>query len=340
MLKECQTMPRTAATPPAHKYSLLSKDAEIGTGLFSDGPAVIEEAVFTKYDYGGTVRGGTVVLLVKYARGEGREDKETYEQPYSTGKGWDLDKKGDLTHVNGKDGKFQDSCNMMRHFIHPFEKALKSANIALPDAGINEPAVFEGMQVVLERVPQKVWNDPKRPVRPPREGEDVADDRGPKTILQIREVVSVPWSAPADVVKKAKPNGRVQAPEPAPVEEEEEDEDDTAVMVARARATTAARKAAAKGAGPAPAVAPAAQPGGEGDGQGDLTEEATEAIIALVEDGPIPVAKLEVLLEKSLGQHPQAPAIIDLATSARFLRREMGWTLSKDGKTLDAQSAE
>lgn len=69
-----------------------------------------------------------------------------------------------------------------------------------------------------------------------------------------------------------------------------------------------------------------------------VTEEAVEAVIAVVAKGKVKVGDaLEMALEKVLKGRKDAAAIIDLATSKRFLETEKGWVLSRDGKTIDAQ---
>lgn len=310
--------------------SLAPEDA-IDVGLFGPGPARIEESIFTTYDYQGTSRKPPLVWLVTYSRpGEGKK-RETYEQPYTIGKGWDVSKDGrELIARNGQPG-LPKTCNAMLYLVRPLVKALKAAKIDM-DLTTGDPQVLEGMEVVLERVDQQerdIRNDKDDRGGRDRDRDDRGgrgrgrdEDRGPRTILIIDEVVELgSGEKPARTSKRdrdeddEKPRHKDRA--------KDDDDDDT-------NEDEEQPKRGAKG----KAKDSDNDDNDKGDGDQD-EDDAVEAIIAAVEKGPVAYKDLEDELSAILKKHKRAEAIIDLATSKALLKQEKGWTF--DGKTIDAE---
>ena len=267
----------------------LDDDDAIDVGLFASGPAHVEESIFTEYDYGGNVtRNPPIVWLLTLSRGEGK-NKEQYEQPYTIGKGWKLDKK--TGEISGQPG-LPKTCNAIIYLIKPLKKALAKAGIDASPLADGDARVLEGMDVEVERIEQI-----ERNIQGKGRDRDRADreDRGPKTILIVSEVVSAPWEKGGKSRPRAKederPPRRGREPEPEPEPD---------------------------------------------NGNGDtLTDDAIEALVAVVEKGKVKIGEpLEEALEKYLKGVKGAGDIIDLATSEKFLKSEKGW--SYNGKVVDA----
>lgn len=82
---------------------------------------------------------------------------------------------------------------------------------------------------------------------------------------------------------------------------------------------------------------PEAEEDDQDDASDDLTEEAVEAINAVIEAGKVKLGdELEEKLEHHLRKRKDAAQIIDLATSDKFLKKKgMGWVLT--GKYIDTE---
>lgn len=283
--------------------SLDDEDA-IDSGLFASGDAEVTESLFTPYDYQGTTRGAKpIVWLVTYVRGSGK-DKEQYEQPYGIGKGWDVDKKGNLIAKNGQKG-LPKNCNAMLYLVTPLKEACRKAKIDPPPFGDGDPEILVGLKGSVERV-----NQEERDIRQERGGgrdrdrdrggdrdrgrgrerDEERDTKGSRTILVIDSVDEAPWEKGGGKGRgkeetSSRDRGRGKAEEPEPEET----------------------------AGP--------------------DEDAVEAIIAVVEEGPVKFGdELEEALEKHLKGKKGSGAIIDVASSKKFLQQEKGWTF--DGKVV------
>lgn len=272
--------------------SLDDEDA-IQTGLFAAGPARIKESLFASYDYGGTSRNPPIVWLVVFER----EGEKPYEQPYTIGKGWDVDKKGQLIAKNGQKG-LPTSCNAIVHLVGSIKRACKKQGIDAPDFSSGDPHVLEGMDVVLERVPQaeRQMADDRNTRRGPQGG----PEKGPRTIL---EIVAIEEDAPKKGAKSKK------------VADEDDDEDEAPVK-SKGKAKT--------------------EPEDE-DEDTSQDEDAIEGILdALAEaDGPIAYGEdLEDAIADALkaAKKKNIGALVDLATGKKFLAREEGWTF--DGKKV------
>lgn len=305
----------TGGSGSGSDVSLDDSDA-IETGLFASGPAVIKESLFDHYDYQGTSRNPPVVWLIVYERGSGK-DRETYEQPYSMGKGWDVDKKtGKLVAKQGQSG-LPKSCNAIKHLVKPLKAALEDAKIDLPTKnGLGmDPRVLEGMEVEVERVDQE-----ERNIRDER-GRDNRDrgrqeKKEPGTILEIVKVESAPWE---------KGRGRSKS---------RDEKEETTARPSRGRSRDKEpEKEEAR---------PSRTPRGskeEHTGPSDddaLMDDAIEAIIGVVEASKEAIKigdELEEALEKQLKGVKSAGAIIDLAADKKTLELEKGWSF--DGKYVD-----
>lgn len=296
------------------EVSLDDEDA-IETGLFASGPATIKEAVFDNYKYGDSGTAAPALIVVFERDGE-----QPYEQPYSIGSGWAI-KNGKLIAKNGQTG-LPKSCNAIRHFVKPYKAACEEAGvdpIPLKPSTIGELA---GLSVVVERVEQE-----ERNIRDDRGGRDRErgrargdrdDDKkkGPRTILEIREILDGNAAGGAKKKKKTDDDDDEQPAKKGAKADAEDDDDEPE-----------ADEKPAKGV-----------KGGKDTKPADLDEAAVEAVIAAVEaaDGdPIKMGEpLEDALEAVLKGTKGAGAIIDLASSKKFLQTEQGWAF--DGKVVTA----
>lgn len=270
----------------------------IEIGLFASGPATIVESVIDRFKFGD--RGAFPAWIITYER-----DGEKYEQPYSIGTGWDL-KNGKLIAKNGQKGLAK-SCNAIRHLVKPFKAACVESDIEPLHLNPTTMRQLEGSTVVVERVAQEQrhFKDRDRQSRTDRDrsrGRVQNDDEGP-TILEIREIVSASWLDGKATSTKAKADK-------AKVEEEEEDDEEEAP---KPTAKGATKKLSDE----------------------DLEEEAIEALIAVIEEGPVKMGEpLEEALEAHFKGRKGMGAVVDLASSKKFLATEQGWSF--DGKTVDA----
>jgi hypothetical protein len=66
----------------------------------------------------------------------------------------------------------------------------------------------------------------------------------------------------------------------------------------------------------------------------DLDEEAIEAVLDVLGDGPIAVDELEAEVKKFLRKHPEAKAIAARAAEDDFLELERGWALDPKKGTI------
>lgn len=124
-------------------------------------------------------------------------------------------------------------------------------------------------------------------------------DRGPRTILVIDEVVELPSGKSSSKSKRR----------------DDDDDDDK---------DEKPRRGASRGKD-------------DDDSDDALTEEAVEAVIAVVEKGPVSTGEeFEDALAKVVKKHRQSGAIIDLATTPKFLAQEKGWTYDKKKGIVDA----
>lgn len=298
----------------------LDDDDAIDVGLFSSGPATITESLFAPYDYQGTAsRNPPIVWLITLQRGSGKE-KETYEQPYTIGKGWDLDKRsGALIAKNGQTG-LPKSCNATLYLIKPLKKALAKAGIDLPTKnGIGgDPRVLEGLEVIVERIDQEERNIKERGGRDRDRDRDRdrgrdREEKGPPTILVVDKVESAPWDKGGKSRSKSDAEDDDQ---PRRGRGKNDDDDEKNDKEERGRG---------------------GKNGSKDDGDADLKADAIEALVKVVEKGKCKTGEdLEERLEKVLKGVKNSGAIIDFATSPKFLATEKGWTFDEKRKTIDA----
>lgn len=298
---------RASADDDDDEVSLDDEDA-IETGLFASGAATIKEAVFDNYKYGDTGTAAPAFIVVYERDGE-----PPYEQPYSIGSGWAI-KNGKLIAKNGQTG-LPKSCNAIRHFVKPYKQACADAGVnpvPLKPSTIGEIA---GLQVMVERVEQedrkiddrKGGDRERGRAREDRSGRD-EKKRGPRTILEIREILD--GDAKGGAKKKKKDDDEDEAPKstkkgkPADDDEEDEPADDE------------------------PEEKPAAKKGAK---ETVSDEDAVEALLDALADGPLKMGEeLEDALEAVLKGKKGAGAVVDLASSKKFLQTEQGWSF--DGK--------
>lgn len=334
-------------------------------GLFGSGKATIKESFFGEFDYGGFL---AVCWIVRYVR-----DGEGYDQPYSIGSGWKASKDGTTVTNRNNDPGLPKNCNAMLHLVKPLKAALKAAGIDNSVLAAGDPTVLEGMEVVVERVDQVERDDmPERGGRGGgrdrgrgRGEED--DDRGgrgrgrgrerdnkPKTILEIEEVISAPWDKGSGkkrgrdddepptrrgkVNTERDENDEEEAPrrtrgktkdddEPKPRHRNRRDEvDEEEEKPRRGRGRDEEEEKPTRGRGRGRDAEP------EGDDE-QLAEAGVEALLAALDKGALPYAKLEQALAKVTKGEKDQDAIIEWCLDKANLKTEKGW--SYDGKTLE-----
>jgi hypothetical protein len=288
----------------------LEADDAIDVGLFSSGPATIKESIFAEFDYGGNAK-PTPVWLVTYER-----DGETYEQPYSLGKGWKIAEDGlSLIPKAGQTGLAR-SCNAMKYLV----ASLVAAGMPKGTLASGDPSVLDGLEVVVSRVAQEK-----------REGLDRRNDKPGKesTILVIEEIVSAPWDKGGSK-KKAKPTddddedeapakGKAKGNKSRDDDDEDDDDDEKPKGKSKSKAKDDDDEDEADDAGD------------------DLDEEAIEAVIEAVDEGPLRLKgdELKDALLGVLKGNKQAKAIAARACDPDFLEKEKGWSFNGKTVTLD-----
>ena len=313
--------------------SLRPEDA-IDAGLWMGGDAVIEEAVFTEYDYGGTVRSRNlpIVLLVTYRHAEG-----TYEQPYSCGDGWEIGDKGAmLVPTKGQKG-LPKSSNAYQFF-----KSLEDVDYDLADLDESVRAL-EGQGVTCSRQAQPDRSDFKRDDRRSRGGrdDDKKDDQK-KTYILIDALLDKAPKFDKAKGKAEKPKGKASRDDEDDEDEkprgsvkgrgrgrDDDDEDDEDEEKPKTRSRSRKdeddedeRPARGKGKGKA-------------DDDDDLDEEAEDALIEVLEKAGAKGLKLDAIEEAvyaHLKGHPARKAVAAKAGDEDFiagLKKKVAF----DGKT-------
>lgn len=300
--------------------SFRKKDA-IDVGLFSSGPAVVKEAVFTPYNYKGGAKPVDVILLTF-----SRDGEEDYGQPYGIGKGWKISADGtELIPKNGQTGLGK-TCNAMMYLIAPLEAALPKADLD-PDDYLGEgfPGTLVGLEVVVARVNQVE-----------RENQKKRDDGSPRTILVIEEITGTEGGKK----KKGATGAKAKA---KPVDDDEDDDepvakkkkpadddDDEEEPVAKKK-----KKAADDDEDDDEALKAKSKKKGANDDD-ELLEEGVEALISALEteDGPIKLDALDDALDVALKGNKNRKAIIALMTDVDVLALEKGWTFNEKKKTI------
>lgn len=286
---------RTASANAAADADISFDDEDaIETGLFASGPATIVESVIDRFKFGAA--GAFPAWILVFER-----DGERYEQPYSIGSGWEIDRNGRLVAKHGQKALAK-SCNAIKHLVTPFKAACEAAQIEPLRLTPSTMGQLIGAQVEVERVPQE-----KRDFADTRGRDRGADrERGrvargsqedtprEKTILEIRTILSAPWVKGAGSSTGSSSRQKASAPRPTNA----------------APSTTDV----------------------------SLEEEAIEALIAVVEEGPLTIGEaLEQALEAHFKGRKGMGAVVDLASSKKFLKTEQGWSF--DGKVVDAAAA-
>lgn len=276
--------------------SLDPDDQVVGGGLFGAGEAVAKEHVFGPWDYNGK-RKAVPALLVTFER-EGEEHTEAY----TVGNGWKISQDGEYLIPRAGQTGLSDSCKAAKYLA-----ALRD-ECGMPKGTVRDKvSVLDGISGTLDRKPlEKV------------EGSEKAG-----SILIFTEVDEAPWAsngAGAGAKKKKKAEAGTKATKSAKAAEDDDDEDDDEEAPPTKKGRTA--KAAP------------ADDDDDTDADEDVTEEAVEALITALDDGPLKLAKVEgAVLAAVPKKNPQREAIAALAASKKFLQEEKGWSF--DGRTVE-----
>lgn len=288
--------------------SLEPDDQVVGGGLFGPGPAVAEEHRWGMFDYNGK-RKAVPALLVKFTR-----DAEEQIESYTCGNGWkpsadglELIPKAGQTGLNG-------NCKAALYLA-----ALKD-ECGMPKGTIgSDISVLDGISGELTRKAlEKV------------EGSDKAG-----SILVFTELDVAPWIKGSGKKKKAsKPTDDDDDAETDDEDdEEEEDEDDAPPAKKKGAAAKGKKKIVVNEADDEEEEDADAD---EDEDDEDLTEEAGEALLAALEDGPLKATAVEGAVKAQLKGHKQQKAIAAFAANPKFWATEAGWSYDSKKKTLTA----
>lgn len=286
-------------------------DAVTGGGLFGPGPAKFIKARYGVHKYkkkDGTITNKAVALICQLSR-----SGEKAVVAWTVGNGFAFTEDGlSLTPQEGQSG-LSDSCKLY-HLV----KSLKDNGAPKDVYGMigQNAALLDGLLVNLAAKPLPKMDSAK-------EG-----DRE-RSVLVVDEVIEASW---IKTKGKSKAKDADDDDEDADADtdddddaDEDEDEEDEKP------------KAKAKG-----KTKPAADdddddekdaPESDDDEDEDLLEEATEALVGALTDGPIKLAKVEASILAQIPKHKQRKAIAALASSEKFLKKETGWTFN--GKVVD-----
>lgn len=360
-----KTKGKERTKPAAGTVSLDDEDA-IESGLFASGPAVVKESIFAMYDYGGNAR-PTPVWLLTY----GRDGEEDYEQPYSLGKGWKVIADGKKIKALAGQTGLPKSCNAIRHLVSPLKKALAKTDFEI-DLASGDPSVLDGLEVMVRRVDQEVRDikgskAKKRDDDQPRtilEIEKVVGTDGDTTASTVKkkkknkredededdqdqdddsETDDDDEEDETPARGKKKKLAADDDDEDSEDEDESEDDDEGSDEEDEEEDEKPTRGKSAKGK-KKPAASDDEDEDDDEESESDddededdaaPTEDAVEALVDLVAEGPVKLSVLEKKLTAALKGNKQAKKIIAVATDVKFLRKQKGWAF--DGKVIDAE---
>lgn len=304
--------------------SLSPKDAVVGGGLFGAGAAIAASHLFGWFDYNGK-RKKVPALLVTFER-----DGEEHIESYTTGNGFKPSEDGKtLIPKSGQTG-LSESCKAMQYI-----RALQD-ECDMPEDFIGaDITVLDGIEGTLTRKQlEKV------------EGSDKAG-----SILLFTEADSAPWAEGKGKKKSAAKGKKKDADED---EEDDEDEDEESESDdddddeeekpkskkgGKADAKKGGKKTSKSDDDDEDEDADEDESGDDDEDDEDVVEEATEALIVALEDGPVKIAKIAdaVGAIKAVGKSKNKKAILALVATEKFLSRESGWTFNKKAKTVSLE---
>lgn len=221
-----------------------------------------------------------------------REGGEKHVESYTVGNGWKPSLDGEYLIPRAGQAGLSDSCKAAKYIA-----ALRD-ECKMPKGTIaRRVSVLDGIAGTLDRKPlEKI------------EGSERAG-----SILIFTDVDEAPWLADGASAGKK----RMKHATTPVVEDEEEDE--------KPQRTGKAGK-------PAVAVADDGDDDDKDESDEDVTEEAVEALISALDEGPIKLLKVEGAILAAVKKHPKRKEIAALAASKTFLQREQGWAF--DGRTV------
>lgn len=283
--------------------SLKTADGIESSGRFGPGPATINTARFADFTYtpkegSGKKKVTAPVLLVTYER-DGVEEKV----PYSVGSGWRVSKNGlKLIPRNGQEG-LPTNCNAF-YFLESLEEA------GMPKTFLDTPDQLDGFEVVLMAKPMnRDFGD---------RGKDAPKSNS--TLLVVEEITGgAPFVKGSSKKKASKKDDDEDEDEPVTKKkkkaaaDDEDDEEDT---------PKGKKGASAKGKK-------------DDEDDDDLDENAIEALIDLLADGPMKVDELEGAARTALKGNPQRLAIAARLTEDNFLELEKGWTFNAKKQSVE-----
>lgn len=314
------TEDKSKSKKKAGGFSMDPDDQIVGGGLFGAGPGTTGSSHrFGVFKYPNT-NTKAPALLVEFER-----DGETHTESYTVGgNNWKPSADGKTIvpragqtgfSTSSKAGQYlaalRDECGMPSGFI------------------VDDISVLDGIVGTVDRKPTEGVK-----------GKGDKEAGKPGSILIFTEVDEAPWEAGSKKKgkKKAKPVADDDdEDEDADESESDDDDDDEEEAPAKKKGAAAAAKGKKKPAADADDDDDEAESDDDDSDDEDLTEEATEALIAALDDGALKLSKVEGAVSAALKKHPQKAAIAALAASPKFLKMEKGWSYDAAKKvvTLD-----
>lgn len=294
--------------------SLDPDDQVVGGGLFGAGEATATEHRFGMFDYQGK-RKPVPALLVTFTRGD-----EEHIESYTVGNGWKPSEDGlSIIPKAGQTG------------LNDNSKAAKYLAALRDDCGMpkgtvsNDISVLDGIEGTLIRKPlEKV------------EGSDKAG-----SILVFESIDSAPWEDGGGKKKGAKKKAKDEDEDDADESDDDDDDDsdDDDEEDEKPKKGAKGGKAAKGGKGKSKSDDDdddddSDEDSDDDDADEDVVEEATEALISALDDGPLKLAKIADAVKAQVKKSKNAKAILALVVSEKFLAKELGWSFDAKKKTV------
>jgi hypothetical protein len=278
--------------------SLSSKDFTSAVGL-GPGQLTVTESYFGMHDYGGKRK-----AVAAWFIGGTRNGDEVDAEPWTVGQGWKIDDDGQvLTPKAGQNG-LPNGCKAA-HLLESLEAQ------GMPSDYLKRPEDLIGVEMTLMNKPL-----------PKIEGRDM-------NVLVAESVESAPWEENGK--RKAKVKAKVKAKPEA--DDDDDDDDDDEPVRGKGKKKPADDDDDDEDEAPAKGKTAARGKGKPEPEEDEYEEDATEALIALLEDGPVKLRQLEAALLTQLKGNKQAKAIAAYAIEPEFLEKELGWTFN--GKVIE-----
>jgi hypothetical protein len=268
---------------------------------FGPGPAKILEARFKIFDYQPKEGSKKRVVRAPVLLVKYERDGEQGREPYSLGQGpWRILKKGCSIQGKKKAG-LPKGCNA----LYLIESLIEQGMPPGTTDNVNE---LDGAEVVLIQKPIE---------------RDFGEDKGgikKQSILVVKEVVSAPWMDEGAPSGKGKGKGR-------PADDDEDDDEKPAEKRRTSKDDDEDEKPRR------------ASKRNDKQTDADIDEEAVEALLDVLEAGPVRVKDLEEKVRAKLKGNAQRHVIAARAVEDDLLEQEKGWTWDQKKGRVELEGA-